>query len=122
MQTECDCGGVLGGGTDGYGGVDFNIQGYEPPLTSINGNWTWQGENGDLEKIQFTSDGTFMLQSNLNDALQVKEGTYTYDDTQLELNISGSHYLLEYSRTGSNLSLKHKNGSFVFVLNSDPLN
>lgn len=122
MLADCDCGGVLGGGTDGYGGIEFFVQGYEPPLTGIAGNWLWQGENNSFEKIRFSSDGTFILQSHLNDVLQIKEGAYTYDDSRLELNINGDHYLLEYSRTGSNLSLKHKNGSLVFILSDNTPN
>jgi len=123
MNTEFFCGGVLGGGSNGYGGVEFFIDEYpeEPPLTMITGEWQFTGDNGDSERINLFSDGSFVLQSNFNDQNQTRNGSYRYNDTQLELNINGYHYILDYSLAGGNLILSHEKGSFVFALQNDKL-
>jgi len=122
MDPECSGGGVLGGGSNGYGGIEFFIEDpYYPPLTMIAGDWLYNGGEGDSERISFNSDGTFYLQSYFNDQNQARNGSYRYNDTELELNIDSNHYILGYSLAGNNLSLSHKNGLFVFNLQSSKL-
>lgn len=120
IDPECFCGGILGGGSNGYGGVEFFIEApYEPALTTMTGDWLYDADNGDSEKINLNSDGSFALQSNFNDQNQINNGSYRHNDTQLELNINGYHYILNYSLAGGNLILSHEKGSFVFVPQND---
>ena len=122
IDPGCHSGGVLGGGSNGYGGVEFNVEEpYDPPLTMIAGDWLYDNNDGDSERISFSSDGTFNLQSCFNDQNQVRNGSYRYNNTELELNIDGDHYTLDYSRVGENLSLEHKNGSYVYILQNSEL-
>jgi len=122
IDPQCFSGGVLGGGSDGYGGIEFFIEDpYDPPLTMIAGDWLYDGNDSDSERITFNSDGTFVLQSSFDDQNQINNGSYRYNDAELEFNIEGNHYTLDYSLAGENLSLKHKNGLFVYNLQSSKL-
>ncbi len=121
---ECFSGGVLGGGSDGYGGIEFFIDEYPEGLSlkPIAGDWLYSSDNGNWERINLNSGDSFVLQSNFNDQNQTANGSYRYNDTQLELNINGYHYILDYSLAGGNLILSHEKGTFIFLLQDTKLN
>lgn len=113
--TGYNPGGVLGGGSTGYGGYGSYGGGCGVySVGGIDGNWQCDNDD-DYELFTFDEQGNFELISHLSNQTQNYSGEYRIYDKELVLNIDNSLYVLAITVTKNEMSLTHGSEVSVFV-------